>query len=158
VVDGTVPNDISVCDPSISPPAAAVVLRWDEDADLDLVLTTPDGDPLDARHPLSSSATDPTVGRFVRDSNAGCDIDGRNEEVVVWDEAPDGAGAFLVGVDLFAACGTAGAHFEVTVLRRQERDDGTAVLAVAEQRSGQLIAIQADEGRRPPLYVTFVSF
>ena len=158
VVDGAVPGDFSVCDPTLTPPAAAIVLRWDTESDLDLVVTTPDGQRVDARHPLTTSASDPAVGRFVRDSNAGCDIDGRNEEVVVWNEVPVDAGAFLVGVDLFAACNTAGAHFEVTILERQTRDDGTFVLAVTETRSGQLLAIQADEGLRPPLYVTFVSF
>jgi hypothetical protein len=158
VIDGAIPDDLSVCDPSFTPPAAAIVLRWDAAADLDLVVTTPDGDRVDARHPLTTSATDPAVGRFLRDSNAGCDIDGRNEEVLVWNEAPTDAGAFLVGVDLFAACGTAGAHFEVTVLRREDRGDGTSALAVVEQRTGQLLALQADEGRQPPLYVTFVSF
>jgi hypothetical protein len=158
VIDGAIPDDLSVCDPSFVPPAAAIVLRWDALADLDLVVTTPDGERVDARHPLTTSASDPAVGRFLRDSNAGCDVDGRNEEVLVWNEAPADVGAFLVGVDLFAACGTPGAHFEVTVLRREDRDDGTSALAVTQQIDGQLLALQADEGRRPPLYVTFVSF
>jgi hypothetical protein len=168
LVDGAIPSELSVCDPSITPPAAAIVLRWDSEADLDLVITTPDGKRVDARHPTTydagtgsvpaSALSDPTIGRLVRDSNAGCDTDGRNEEVLVWNEAPEGAGAFFVGVDLFAACSTWGAHFTVTVLRRQTAADGTHALVVAEERSGELLAVQADEGRTAPLYVTFVSF
>lgn len=157
VVDGSVPGDLSACDASFTPPAAAIVLRWDTGADLDLVVTTPDGERVDARHPLTTSASDPAVGRFVRDSNAGCDLDGRNEEVLAWNAAPEGAGAFLVGVDLFAPCGTPGAHFEVTILRRETTDAGEA-LVIAERRTGQLLALQADQGRQAPLYVTYVSF
>lgn len=158
IVDGAIPGDFSVCDATIPPPAAAIVLRWDADANLDLVVTTPDGRRVDADHPITTTPSDPTAGRFVRDSNANCIVDGRNEEALVWNEAPVGAGAFFVGVDLFAACGTPGAHFDVEILERQTRDDGTMALAITQHVSGQLLALQADEGRLPPLYVTDVVF
>jgi hypothetical protein len=168
VLDGAIPGEISPCDPSTIPPAAAVVLRWDTPADLDLVITTPSGKRVDARHPTTASVTDrepvpadvladPTIGRFVRDSNAACDADGRNTEALVWNEAPDD-GAYLVGVDLFAACSTPGAHFTVSVFRRETRSDGSSALVLAERSTGQLLALQADQGRSAPLYVTYVVF
>ena len=58
------------------------------------------------------SLADPRVGRLTRDSDAGCALDGRNSEAIVFQEAP-ARGSYLVYADLFDACGEPGALFDL---------------------------------------------
>lgn len=162
VLDPQLPDDINVCDPASPPPAAAVVLHWDRNVDLDLRVRTPDGKVIDWRRPTSAPSQnggieddvldDPTVGVITRDSNAGCVRDGRNTEAVVWPELP-GDGPYSVYVRMFDACGELETPFEVFAYRRKERSDGTFSLEQTDARAGALLNLSADGGGKPSLFV-----
>lgn len=168
IIDDSVPDALNACDPTLAPPAAVISLTWDAAVDLNLAVDTPDGKRVDARHPTTAFVEgggtiprelldDPRVGRLNRDSNAGCAIDGRNAESLVFAEDPP-EGAYLLYADLFDACGEAGVRFAITVYRRRTHDDGTFTLEQTEQRTGFLPALAASGGASPPLYVGAVSF
>lgn len=162
VLDPQLPDDLSICDPNSPPPAAAVVLHWDRNVDLDLRVRTPEGKIIDWRHPTSAPSAnggieddvldDPTVGVMTRDSNAGCVTDGRNTEAVVWPELP-GDGPYSIYVRMFDACGLRETPFEVFVYRRSERSDGTFSLEQTDARAGSLLDLAADGGGKPSLFV-----
>lgn len=95
---------------NLPPPTGALVitLAWDTEADLDLHVVTPAGVEIWAHHAFESSAPPgqppgPTVGHLDFDSNAGCVIDGRRQESVLWQEAPP-AGHYRVRVDTASLC------------------------------------------------------
>lgn len=157
VQDDAVPDNLNACDPTIKPPAAIVALTWDRDVDLDLVIETPDGRRIAHKTPTGGAddPEDPSVGRLVRDSNAGCQRDGRNSEAVVWQEDP-AEGTYLVYADLFEACGEPGALLSLTVHRRVDHDDGTWSLEETARTTGAVTDLQASGGAGPPLYITSV--
>jgi hypothetical protein len=109
------------------PPAGTLVvsLRWDTEADLDLHLVTPDGTEVWARNinsyrlPPPGTPVDPNAwkqgGILDFDSNAGCVIDGRRQENVVW-QAPPPAGTYIARVDTASMCGAAAARWVVEAL------------------------------------------
>lgn len=159
-----VPTGLAPCDPAIAPPAAIVSLVWDRPVDLDLRVHTPDGqalgwkDPTTARSPDGAPIPadvldDPTLGRLDRDSNAGCLVDGRNAEAVVWQELPADAGPYPVYVDLFEACGLRGTNFVVSVYRRRQQGDGTWSFEETDRKTGAIDQLHASGGAGPGLYV-----
>jgi hypothetical protein len=109
------------------PPSGTLVvsLRWDTEADLDLHLITPDGTEVWARNinsyhlPPPGTPVDPTAweqgGILDFDSNAGCVIDGRRQENVVW-QAPPPAGTYVARVDTASMCGAPAARWAVEAL------------------------------------------
>jgi hypothetical protein len=122
--------------PPPSPSGALVVsLRWDTEADLDLHVVIPGGVEVWARNINSYRAPPPGTavdagawqegGILDFDSNAGCIIDGRRQENVVW-RSPPPSGAYVVRVDAAALCGAPAARWTVEVAR-----DGT-VLATSQ--------------------------
>ncbi len=168
VIDDAVPDGLNACDPTLRPPAVVITLRWDTPVDLNLVVDTPDGKRVDPRHPTTALVepgstvppdvlADPHVGRLNRDSNAGCLLDGRNAESLVFAEAPP-EGSYLLHADLFDACHESGVRFAVSVYRRTTRDDGTYALEQTEQRTGFLPAAASSGGALPPLYLGAVTF
>jgi hypothetical protein len=93
-----------VSDPA--PQGALVIsLTWDTLADLDLRVVQPDGTEIGSK----------TASRVDRDSNAGCDLDGWNQEDAAWDSAPP-SGRYTVRVNTFSLCGQATARWQVRVL------------------------------------------
>ncbi|MEZ4453109.1 MAG: hypothetical protein R3B09_26850 [Nannocystaceae bacterium] len=156
------PDDLNGCDPKLPPPAAVVVLAWDRPVDIDLVVDTPDGERIAWKTPTSAASdggavpgealADPRTGRLTRDSNAGCEIDGRNVEVIVWKEPPI-AGPYLVYADLYDPCGEAASLFVATAYRRELRDDGTYRLVELDRSAGALLDLQASGGAGAPLFV-----
>lgn len=165
VRDPLLPSNLNPCDPSLAPPALVIALSWDLDVDLDLVVETPSGERIAAKTPSEWSGEgelpdealdDPTLGRLLRDSNAACEIDGRNAEAVVWDEAPSQTGTYLVRADLFDACGEPGASLRAVVYRRVELDDGTFALRETARVDGAMFALQASGGAGTPLYLMAV--
>lgn len=167
VTDPRVPDGLNACDPSLPPPEAVIVLTWDEDVDLDLVVITPDGKTVDARHPTTALAPeggrippeqlrDPRVGRLDGDSLAECRPDGRNSEALVFQEMPEALGTYLVYANLFDACSRPSVRFSVATYRREQTEDGQYRLARTSQTTGALTAATANGGAGPALYVTAV--
>jgi hypothetical protein len=163
VRDPLLPDNLNPCDPTLMPPALVIALEWDLDVDLDLVVDTPSGKRISAKTPTSypgegevPDPDDPTLGRLLRDSNAGCDIDGRNAEAVVWSEPPSEHGTYLVRADLFDACGEPGTLLRAVVYRRQQHQDGSWSLRETQRVDGNVFDIQASGGAGTPLYLMAV--
>jgi hypothetical protein len=120
--------------------ALLVRLRWDNDADLDLHLVTPEGEEIFAGNvnaqvapPPGQSARDPTAfrdaGQLSLDSNANCRGDGRREESIVFPGSP-GAGIYVVKVATPSLCGESVAHYHVEAFLEGARvgaADGTSL-------------------------------
>jgi hypothetical protein len=150
-----------VAAPLVSVTGALVVsLRWDTNADLDLHVTDPQGIEVWARNinsyqpPPPGQPEDPQAWRHGGildfDSNAGCVIDGRRQEDVVWaDAAP--AGQYVVRVDAPSLCGQPAARFVVEVYR-QGQLAGTAEGTVVEAQT------RGEHGRGAGLYVMAVDY
>jgi len=118
----------------LPPPDGALVvtLAWDTEADLDLHVVTPAGVELWAHHAFESDAPageppGPTVGYLDVDSNAGCLIDGRRQESVLWKQGPS-RGHYLVRVDTASLCAARLASWSLTA-----RHDGAVVGAAVGQ-------------------------
>jgi hypothetical protein len=152
----TVPLDSAVAPP---PDGALVVsLRWDTEADLDLHLIIPGGVEVWAHNinsyqlPPPGSPPDPTAwqagGILDFDSNAGCVIDGRRQENIVW-KSPPPAGPYLVRVDSASLCGAAAARWTVEV-----RSDGALVAA----SQGQTVPSDARFAKGPGSGVQALTF
>lgn len=165
VRDPLLPDNLNPCDPELLPPALVIALSWDLDVDLDLIVDTPSGKRISAKTPTAYSGEgmvpdealeDPSLGRLLRDSNAACEIDGRNAEAVVWEEFPSETGNYLVRADLFDACGQSGALLRAVVFRRMQRDDGTWALRETQRVDGAMFDIQASGGAGTPLYLMTV--
>lgn len=163
VLDDAVPAGLNPCDPTLPPPAAAIVVSWNRAVDLDLVVEDPDGRKIRWKAPTAASPVDgevpeedvedPSVGKLARDSNAGCIADGRNSEAVVWEEDPP-AGLWSAYVDLFDACGEDDVTYTVVAYHRRMRDDGTLRLVELARKTGTLVAqFDAYGGAKPPLFV-----
>jgi hypothetical protein len=129
--------------PAPMPTGTLVVsLAWDTEADLDLHVVTPDGVEIWSRNinsyqaPLPGAPVDPSAwkngGILDFDSNAGCVIDGRRQENVVWQAAPP-AGTYLVRVDTASLCAAPAARWTAR-----------AILAGAEIAASQGISLPSD--------------
>jgi hypothetical protein len=102
--------------------ALAISLWWDTESDLDLHVVDAYGDEIWAGNINSYDpyATTPTTdagawnegGILDFDSNAGCVIDGRCNENVVWSVGPP-PGNYVARVDTFSLCGTSAARWTV---------------------------------------------
>jgi len=101
-----------------------ISLRWATPVDLDLrvVAPLPDGSgsaEIWSKHgsnlppdtSLSATSTKDAIGTLDFDSNAGCSIDNRDQENVVWTGVPP-AGHYVVRVDAFSLCGQLSAEWE----------------------------------------------
>lgn len=162
------PDNLNACDPTIEPPAAILSLTWDADVDLDLVVTTPDGIEVDPKRlttsPLSEAGTPalpptaPGVGVIDRDSNGGCVLDATRRENLVWATTPR-AGTYQVRARLFDACGRDSVRFVASLLLPAPRADGAGKELVEQERlAGELLAIDAQGGTGPGLFVKQFTF
>jgi hypothetical protein len=118
------PSTVPLDSAALPPPAGTLVvsLSWDTEADLDLHVVIPGGIEVWAgninsyRLPPPGTPVDAaawrTGGILDFDSNAGCVIDGRRQENVVW-QVPPPAGGYLVRVDTASLCGAAAARWTV---------------------------------------------
>jgi hypothetical protein len=122
--------------------AFQIKLLWDTNADLDLHVIVPVDpkdliDPADPKAPKtievwnnqpSSLPPRPIFepytaeeimngGLLDYDSNAGCVIDGRREENIVWGAGPLPAGDYIVRVDTVSLCGEVDAQWQLDVFR-----------------------------------------
>ena len=131
------PSTVPLDSAALPPPTGTLVvsLSWDTEADLDLHVVIPGGGEVWAgninsyRLPPPGTPVDAaawrTGGILDFDSNAGCVIDGRRQENVVW-QVPPPAGSYLVRVDTASLCGAAAARWTVNATF-----DGTPIGAVA---------------------------
>jgi hypothetical protein len=88
--------------------AVQVSLSWDTPTDVDLHVVEPGGEEI-----YYGSRTSSTGGVLDLDSNAGCSIDGVNNENVTWTGAPP-PGEYVVRVDFWSDCGGLPANYTVT--------------------------------------------
>ena len=111
---------------ALSTPSGPLVvsLSWDAPADLDLHLMDPAGveiwsgninsfDRLTA-DPSADGGTWISGGILDFDSNAGCVIDGRQRENIVW-SLPPPPGNYIARVDVFSLCGAPAARWQLSV-------------------------------------------
>ncbi len=165
-----VPDNLNACDATIAPPAAVLSLSWDVDADVNLVVVTPEGKVVDGDHPTTAyvpgggsvsaeQLASPSTGRLDRDSNANCEVDGARRENLVFQGSPP-AGAYRVYASLFNACGFASVHARFELFTREEIAPGGAYRVVrrGEAVQAQLTQFAANGGRDRGLFVTEVTF
>jgi hypothetical protein len=158
-VTPAVPDNLNACDPSIAPPAEVISLSWDTLVDLDLVVVTPDGRTVDAKHPLTvlGDAGTAAVGAIDRDSNGACVIDGKNREDLVFQKRP--SGSYLVYANLFDACGLDVVHFRLSLFEAQLQPDGkTQHLVETITKNGTLVAVEANGGTANGTFVAEIPF
>jgi hypothetical protein len=158
-------SSLNACD-STQPPAAAIIsLTWDVDSDLDLVVKTPGGKLVDAKHPATAAdpahpgAHAPGVGVLDGDSNAGCHIDSIRREDLIFEVSPE-HGPYQVYANLFNACGKPTTHFKVSAYARARGDKpGTyRLISIAEPSYGVVLGASANGGAKTGLYVTTIEF
>ncbi len=102
-----------------------VALEWSGAVDLDLRVVAPaldgagsveiwskHGSNLPADVSSGSAGSRSGVGTLDMDSNAACDLDGRNRENVIWQGVPP-TGHYVVRVDAFSMCGQSVAEWKV---------------------------------------------
>lgn len=114
--------------------ALAVRLEWDAQADVDLLVTDPNGVTISSKNinsydpPAPGEPLDPPNayregGVLDVDSNANCVIDGLRQETVSWTAPPDGT--YLVAVDLASPCATDRTSFWVSTWEGGEEQQRT---------------------------------
>ena len=159
-VNSLVPDNGNACDASISPPSLVIGARWDNLADLDLLVVTPNGDIVSSKDP-STGLSDPKaqpdpfapgVGIIDLDSNKDCSADGRNQENLVFQNAPP-SGHYLVYVNLHRACAEASVHSEVALHNRKTEQYSYSV-RVQPRGERDLIAAQANGSTAIGTFVT----
>ena len=87
-----------------------VNVTWDQDVDVDLHVLDPSGEEIYYDNSVSASG-----GSLDLDSNAGCDIDGKNAENITWPSGEAPAGTYKVLVDYWEACISGTINYVVTV-------------------------------------------
>jgi hypothetical protein len=145
-----VPDNLNACDPTIAPPDTVISLAWEDDVDLDLVVVTPDGRTVDARHPSTlepvRGVVPPGGGALDRNSNANCAIDGIRRENLVFQGAT-APGVYRLYANLFSACGRTATRYRLTTHLREILDEGRASrVRESFRRDGVLTAIAANGG------------
>ncbi len=150
------PDEGNVCDPTIEPPAAIASLRWNADADLDLIVIAPDGTRY-GRNKFSQVVDGKVVARLDADRTSGCLLDGRRIESFAWKEQPP-KGTWYVYANLFDACAEPSVRFELTLYRKQSHAGGSFSLREEKVVGGQLLRAQSRADAERPLYLTKIEF
>lgn len=167
----SIPDNLNACDPKLAPPGAVLSLSWDTPVDLDLVVVTPDGRIVDAKHPRTIAPPPPgpssggdaggaaaSAGTFDRDSNGGCVVDGQQRESLVFQGRPP-AGSYLVYANLFDACGRAPVHFRFSLYEPEATSDPNVQRLVESiTKKGVLLAVDANGGSKLGTFVTEITF
>jgi hypothetical protein len=156
-----IPDNLSACSAGVAPPATVVSLVWDTPVDLDLRVVTPSGKIVDPKHPSTADAVngkvDPTApGTGIIDTDAGLDcVDtGHRRENLVWQQNP-ALGRYFVYANLYGACGQAAVRFTLSLNRPEPAaDGGTPHLTSTFERSGELLAGDANAGSALGLFIT----
>ncbi len=130
-VNSLVPDNGNACNPARVPPFLVISLEWDTPVDLDLRVVLPDGQVIDAEHPVSGEPDSSGkidlnargVGKLQTDSNHDCVIDGRQREDIVFRARPR-RGRYTVYASLNRACEQAGVTYKSSYhVRTQDGED-----------------------------------
>lgn len=166
-VSRDVESSRNACDPTALPPAALISLRWESDADLDLVVVTPSGVTVEATHPTTLDINGgedidpqaPGVGILSLDSNGACRRDGVQLEKLVWQTSPE-PGTYEVFARLFEPCGASATQLKVEAyVRTAGPDSGTyGFERSADPVHGLLLPQQASGNDGNGLFVTTIEF
>lgn len=108
-----------------------IALSFDRDVDVDLHVVEPSGE--DVYYGNTNSTTG---GDLDLDSNAGCTIDGVNNENVFWADGSAPQGTYTVRVDYFEACEAGTVNYVVTVHNGAVVDTYTGSFTEADADSG----------------------
>lgn len=155
-VTPNVPDNLNVCEPSLPPPAAVLSLYWDTGADLDLEVIKQTGETVN-QVVLSFDKTKDN-GYIDIDAQRGCNPGGVRRENLIW-RNPPAPGTYLVFVNLFDACRTAGANFKTQLYSAQPQPDGTQRLAeTGWVKQGILLPLSANGGAKRGLFVGTFTF
>jgi hypothetical protein len=160
-VASEIPDNLSACSPGVAPPATVVSLAWDAPVDLDLRVVTPSGKIVDPKHPSTADAVngkvDPTAtgtGIIDTDAELNCVPTGHRRENLVWQQTP-ALGRYFVYANLYDACAQPAVRFTLTLNRPEPAADGGAPrLTTTFERSGELLAADANAGAALGLFVT----
>jgi hypothetical protein len=155
------PDNFNYCESSKKPPAAVISLSWDNAADLDLEVVTPEGVVVSPKNPTTvpeGEESDPPlpVGAIDRDANVAC-TGGQNQENLVWMDAPP-SGEFQIFANLFDSCRQPAVRFNVKFYLAVETGEGEFVLEMLYSKSGEIIDFQANAGNARGLFVTSFIF
>jgi hypothetical protein len=160
-VTSDIPDNLSACSPAAKPPATVVSLAWDTAVDLDLRVITPEGKIVDPKHPSTARAVnghvDPTAkgtGVFDTDAERDCVDTGHRRENLVWEDPP-ASGRYSVYASLYSACAQPSVRFTLSLNQPGPSEDGGAQHLVSSfERTGELLAADADAGTRLGLFIT----
>lgn len=155
-VESDFPDNGNACDPTIEPPAALAILRWNADVDLDLAVVSPKNVRYD-RTNFSEVLDGDIVAEIDGDSSSQCLLDGRRSESFVWYTQPK-TGSWYVYANLFNSCGEGAVAYELTVYRRKKNDDGTYSMREEKTFGGQFLRQQTQTSSADLLYLTRVNF
>jgi hypothetical protein len=157
----------NACDPTVLPPAAVISLSWQNDADVDLVVVTPDGVVVEATNPTTLDLNGgedidpeaPGVGLLSVDSNGACRRDGVQRESLTWSSSPE-RGRYDVYARLFEPCGAGATQLKVEgYVRTAGDDEGTfGIELIAQPVHGLLLPQNAAGDADLGLFVTTIEF
>lgn len=123
--------------------ALVVSLAWDREADLDVHVEIPGGGVIWKGDIVDAG------GMLDFDSNAGCVVDGRRREYVIWKDPPP-PGHYVVRVDAFSLCAESFANWKVDVrlagesLGRAEGESGVTDTHFPHDRGAGVLALDFD--------------
>jgi hypothetical protein len=154
-----VPDNFHSCRPKRAVPEAVISLEWDANVDLDLQVVAPDGRLIDPKHPYSEDPNDAgvlprDVGKFDRDSNPACALDGIRMENLVWKDVKP-HGTYQIYANLFDACKQPAVRFTVSVYTKGSNPDGGEGSLVNHfSQSGELMDFQANGDSARGLFIS----
>jgi hypothetical protein len=144
------PEALTVTSTGIPAGALVVHLEWDTESDLDLHVVDPSGTEIFYRNITSYMAPGPgqpgdagtpgDYGYLDFDSNAGCVIDGRRQENVIWKDGYP-TGHYVARVDTKSLCEEVEAHWTVEVVKR-----GTPIASARGMSLGSDTRFNHDRG------------
>ncbi len=146
------PDNLNACDPTLEPPAAILALEFDRPADVDVEVRRPNGTWVGGKGLGASGKATPEV-YLDRDAGAGCHLDSRLREHLVWSQ-PLASGTWGLHVRLHSACGEQAVRWQLRLLSKQPgAAPKTWQLVELGKWQGQLLAGQADGGKGAALRV-----
>jgi hypothetical protein len=144
------------CNPTVAPPAAVAVLRWNSVADVDLSVLSPESKRYDFNN-FFEVKDGKIVAELLGDSSAVCGEDGRQSETFVWHDQPP-TGTWYFYANLFEACGHPSVDYQLTLYRRRDNGDGTISLVEERSFEGAFTRGQVNADPTKPLYLTGLAF